>query len=144
MKIFSKSWIKSKKPGKQRKYRAEAPLHIKHKFLSANLSKALRQKYGRRSVSLRKGDEVKVMRGSFKKKKAKIMLVDLKNTRIALEGIQRTKKDGTKVNVYFNPRALQIQTLNLDDKERISALSKSKKSEDREEKNVSEKTESNN
>src|SRR3989344_6745275 len=108
-KEFSTSWISSKQPRKQRKYRANAPLHTKHKFLSAHLSKSLREKYGKRSFPLRKGDEVLVMRGSFKKKKAKISEVDLKRLRVALEKIQRTKKDGTKVNVWFSPRALRIE-----------------------------------
>lgn len=121
-KQFSTSWKGSRQPRKQRKYLAEAPLHIRHKFLNANLSKELRKKYGKRSLPLRKGDEVLVMRGTFKKKKAKITSVDLKNTRTVLEGIQRTKRDGSKVNVYFHPSNLQIQTLNLDDKERLTAL----------------------
>ena len=62
------------------------------------------------------------MRGAFKKKKAKITSVDLKNIRTVLEGIQRTKRDGSKVNVYFHPSNLQIQSLNLDDKERLAVL----------------------
>jgi len=121
-KEFSQSWVSSKQPRKQRKYIANAPLHKKHKFLSANLSKSLREKYGKRSLPLRKGDEVLVMRGSFKKKKAKVSSVDLKHTRISLENIQRTRKDGTKVNVYFHPSVLQIQSLNLDDKKRLEIL----------------------
>ena len=121
---FSTSWISSVQPRKQRKFVANAPLHVKHTFLSANLSKALREKYGKRNLPLRKGDEVLVMRGAFKKKKAKVTSVDLKDTRIALEGIQRTKKDGSKVNVFFHPSVLQIQTLNLDDKERVAALNR--------------------
>jgi len=125
-KKFSTSWIGSKQPRKQRKYRANAPLHLKHKFLSANLSKPLRAKHGKRSLPLRKGDEVLVMRGSFKKKKAKVASIDLKNSRVALEGIQRTKQDGTKVNVFFNPSSVQIQTLNLDDMNRIKALNRGK------------------
>lgn len=119
---FSTHWLSSKQPRKQRKFAANAPLHIKHKFLSANLSKELRKKYGKRSLPIRKGDEVLVMRGSFKKKKAKIATIELKRTRVALEGIQRTKKDGTKVNVWFAPSSLQIVTLTLDDKKRIAAL----------------------
>lgn len=119
---FSTSWKSSKQPRKQRKYLANAPFHLKHKFLSAHLSKELRKKHGKRSMPLRQGDEVLVMRGSFRKKKAKVSKTDLKKTRIALENIQRTKKDGTKVNVWFHPSALQIQSLNLDDKKRIKAL----------------------
>ncbi len=121
---FSTSWLSSKQPRKQRKYLANAPLHVKHKFLSANLSKSLREKYGKRNLPLRKGDEVLIMRGAFAKKKAKVASVDLKNSRVALEGMQRTKKEGSKVNVYFHPSALQIQILNLDDKQRVSALNR--------------------
>jgi len=121
---FSTHWISSTQPRKQRKFIANAPLHVRHKFLSANLSKELRKKYAKRNLPLRKGDEVLIMRGAFKKKKAKLTSVDLKNTRVTLEGIQRTKKDGSKVNVFFHPSILQIQTLNLDDKQRVAALNR--------------------
>lgn len=121
-KKFSTSWISSKQVRKQRKFKANAPLHIRHKFLSANLSKSLREKYGKRSFPLRKEDDVLIMRGAFKKKTGKILSIDLKNSRVAIEGIQRTKKDGTKVNVYFSPSSLQLQTLSLDDKKRIKSL----------------------
>jgi large subunit ribosomal protein L24 len=131
---FSSSWLSSIQPRKQHKYIANAPLHTKHKFLSANLSKELRKKYGKRNLPLRKGDDVLVMRGAFRKKKAKVSSVDLKNTRVALEGIQRTKKEGSKVNVYFHPRVLQIQTLNLDDKQRIAALNRGSKPAENKEK----------
>ena len=124
---FSTSWKASKRPGKQRKYRANAPLHTKHKFLNANLSKELRKKYGKRSLPLRKGDEVLIMRGSFKKKKAKVVFVSLRKLIVNLEGIQRAKKDGTKVPVVFSPRVLQIINLNLEDKERIKILSRKQK-----------------
>jgi len=127
-KAFSKKWIASKQPRKQRKYLANAPLHLKRKFLSANLSKTLRKKYSRRSFPLRKGDEVKIMKGSFKRKKGKISEVDLKNIRVSIEGMQRQKKDGTKVNVFFHPSNLQIQELNLDDKKRIKSLERKIKS----------------
>jgi len=119
---FSKSWLGSKLPRKQRKYRYNASLHLRHKFLSAHLSAELRKKYGKRNFPLRKGDEVLVMRGKFAKKKAKVASVSLKKSRIALENINRQKKDGTKINVYFNPSNLQIQSLFLEDKERLNSL----------------------
>ena len=121
---FSTAWKSSRQARKQRKYRANAPLHLRHKFLSANLSKELRKRYNRRSFPLRMGDEVLVMRGQFKKKKGKINLIELKRTRVAIEGIQRQKKDGTKINVYFHPSKLQIHSLNLEDKERMAVLSR--------------------
>ncbi|MBX4196601.1 50S ribosomal protein L24 [Candidatus Pacearchaeota archaeon] len=131
---FSTAWISSKQVRKQRKYRHNAPLHVRHKFLSAHLSKALRQKYGKRSLPLRKGDEVLVMRGSFVTKKAKVASVNTKKSRIALEGIQRSKKDGTKVNVYFDPSVLLIESLVLDDKNRIREKKEEKKQDKKPEK----------
>ena len=136
-KEFSTSWISSKQPRKQRKYRANAPLHTKHKFLSAHLSKSLREKYGKRSFPLRKGDEVLVMRGSSYGKKAKIASVNYKTQKIYLEGIQRSKRDGSKILIPFSPRSLQIQALDLSDKERRS--SKEKLSNSQGEKNASDK-----
>ncbi len=138
-KDFSKHWKASRQPRKQRKYRANAPLHIKHKLMSANLKKDLRKKYGRRSFPLRKGDSIKIMLGEFKKKTGKIALVDLKKLRVSIEEIQRVKKDGTKINVWFDPSNLQIQELNLEDKERIKAIQRGKSVT--EEKSITEKKE---
>ena len=119
---FSNSWIASVQPRKQRKYRYNAPLHARHKFLNAHLSKELSKKYGKRSVPIRKDDEVLIMRGNFAKKKGKVLEVNLKRSRITIENINRTKKDGTKVNVYLNPSNLMIQTLNLDDVKRLKRV----------------------
>jgi len=115
---FSTKWISSKQARKQRKYRANAPLHLRHKFISSNLSKELRKKYGKRNFPLRKGDKVKIMRGKFSGKDGKIGSVNLKKLRVSIEGIQRQKKDGTKINVYFHPSKLQILEFSLEDKER--------------------------
>ncbi len=132
-KRFSRAWIKSKKARKQRKYRYNIPLYIKHKLLGANLSKELRKKYERRSFSLRKGDAVKVTRGEFKKKQGKISRIDYPKLKVYIEGIQRTKKDGTKVSVPFEPSNLQIIELFLEDKKRRKALERKKEEKTREE-----------
>jgi large subunit ribosomal protein L24 len=116
---FSFSWRKSKQKRKQIKFRANSPLHIKHKLMSANLSKELRKKYGKRSLPVRKNDAVLIMKGKFKKKKGKIMKVDLKRDYVYVEGIQKTKKDGSKINVPLKTSNLQIQELYLEDKKRI-------------------------
>jgi len=129
---FSTKWKASKQVRKQRKYRANAPLHLRHKLISANLSKDLRKRYSRRSFPLRKNDTVKVMRGKFRGKSGKINKVDLKKLKVSIEGLQIQKKDGTKIQSWFVPSNLQIQELILDDKER-------KIQENKQEKNVSEK-----
>lgn len=118
-KEFSKAWKASKQSRKQRKYKAMAHIMIKHKMMSAHLSKELRQKYGRRSVPLRKGDFVKVMNGEFKGKEGKVSIIDSRNARVAIEGIQIQKKDGTKVNRMINASNLLVKELNLEDKKRL-------------------------
>ena len=123
-KKFSNSWKGSKQIRKQRKYRANAPLHKISKMLSSHLTKELRKKYGKRSFPIRKGDEVKVLRGEFKKKTGKVSEVNVKKQIVAIEGIQRKKKDGTKVNVLFHPSSLLIQSFALEDKKRINALNR--------------------
>jgi len=123
-KKFSTQWIGSKQVRKQRKYLENAPLHILHKLISAHLSKELRQKYGQRSLELRKGDTVKIMNGEFKGKSGKVSIVKLKKRKVSIEGIQKQKKDGTKVNLFFFPSNLMIQELILDDKKRLALLSK--------------------
>jgi len=127
-KEFSASWKSSKQPRKQRKYRANAPLHLKRKLISANLSKELRKKYSKRNIPIRTGDVVKIMRGKFKKKQGKITEIRLKNQRIIVEGIQVKKQDGSKVNVKLQPSNLQIIELNMEDRKRERALGKSIKS----------------
>jgi len=115
---FSKHWKSSKQPRKQRKYLANAPLHLRKKLISINLSKELRKKYGKRNVSVRKGDVVKIMRGKFKKKQGKIIEVNTKTSKISVEGVQIKKQDGSKVNVKLQPSNLQIIELNLEDRKR--------------------------
>jgi len=121
-KKFSTKWRASKQKRKQIKYRFNASLHIRKKMISAHLSKELRKKYSRRNFPLRKGDLVKVMRGSFKGKTGKINIVDLKKLKVSVEGLQRQKKDGTKINIFLDPSNLQIIELNLTDKKRIKSL----------------------
>ena len=122
MQKFSKTWKSSKKPGKQRKYRAASPLHIKQKFVRAHLSKELRKKYGKRSTGMRKGDKVRVMGGKFKKHESKIESIDLRSISVFVSGAEITKKDGSKKLVALHPSNLMVTELNLDDKLRLKIL----------------------
>jgi len=107
-KQFSTKWKASRQIRKQRKYRHNAPLHVKQKFMSSNLSKELRKKVGKKNTQVRKGDKVKVMRGKFAGKEGKVSRADLSRLRISVEGLQRQKKDGTKIEVFFAPSKVQI------------------------------------
>ncbi len=121
---FSTSWKSSSKPSKQRKYAYNAPLHIRQKFVSAHLSKELRQKYKKRAIQLCKGDKVKILRGQFSGRENKIERIDLKQTLIYISGVERSKKDGTKSLHPVHPSNLLITELNLNDKERKAKLEK--------------------
>ena len=126
-KYFSTSWKGSKQPRKQRKYSANAPLHIKRKLMSVNLTKELRKKYGKRNIPVRKGDVVKVKRGKFKGIQGKVLEVKAKKQKVTIEGIQVKKMDGSKASVNLRPSNLQIIELNLEDKKRLKIKEKEKK-----------------
>jgi len=128
---FSTKWKASKQPRKQRKFIARAPLHIKRKLLSVNLSKELRKKQGKRNVVARKGDIVKIMRGKFKKKQGKIIEIKTKLGKIYIEGIQAKKMDGSKTNVPLKASNLQIIELNVNDKKRKLKIKKETKKEEK-------------
>jgi len=118
------------KPSKQRKRLFTAPLHVRYKILSAPLAPELREKYGFRSLPVRVGDKVQVMRGDFKGFEGKVLSVDRKKFRITIEGITREKVDGTTINVPIHPSKVMITELNLNDKWRrkiIERKSKAKK-----------------
>ena len=126
MKAWSKDWNNSKKPKKQRKYRKNAPLHIKRKFCGSHLAKELRQKYNCRSMVIKNGDKVTIARGQYKGQKGKVEEVDIKKQIIFISGIESQKKDGTKVRCPINPSNVIINELNLEDKKRNQILERKK------------------
>jgi len=121
-KKFSKTWIRSKQARKQRKYRHNAPLHIRQKLIHIHLSKELRKKYGKRTISPRQGDRVKVLRGSYKGKEGVIDKIDLKKLRVYVRGVERIKKDGSKVMVGLEPSNLMLSEIKIEDKKRKEKL----------------------
>jgi large subunit ribosomal protein L24 len=116
--------MKSKtiKPGKQRKRLFQAPYHVRGKILSAHLSSDLRKSYRARSLPIRKGDTVRVLRGDYKGVEGKVVKVDRRKYRIFIEGITREKADGTTVFIPIHPSKVEIIRLNLDDKFRKKIL----------------------
>jgi large subunit ribosomal protein L24 len=117
---------KSKKPRKQRKFLYKAPLHLRRKMISAHLSKELREQYKRRSLPLRKGDEVKVMRGEFKGTIGKVVKIDTKKYKVYVDTVKKKRSVGTEYLVPISPSNLMIVKLNLDDKYRLKILERGK------------------
>jgi large subunit ribosomal protein L24 len=104
----------SVKPGKQRKFVRNAPLHIKSTLLGSHLSKDLRQKLKKRSLRVRKGDKVKVLRGQHKGKTGTVDRVDTNRMKVFITGIEFPKKDGSKAMYPIHPSKLLIQELHAD------------------------------
>ncbi|MCS7096994.1 MAG: 50S ribosomal protein L24 [Candidatus Methanomethylicia archaeon] len=113
---------RSKKPSKQRKAIYKAPLHKRHKLVSAPLSPELRRQYSRRSFPIRKGDTVLIMRGDFAGVEGKVVKVNLKKMRIYVENATRKKADGTVIHAPIHPSKVMIIKLDLSDKRRKEAL----------------------
>jgi large subunit ribosomal protein L24 len=123
-----------KKPGKQRKLLYNAPAHLRHKLMAAPLSPELIASKGVKTLPVRKGDTVRIMRGDHKGFEGKISRVDLKNYRIYVEGLTREKVDGTTIFVPVHPSKAMIRNLNLDDKWRKAILEIKKEAPKEEEK----------
>ncbi len=109
--LWSSKWNASTQPRKQRKYRHNASLHTRQTFLHVHLSKDLQKKYNMRRLGVRTGDKVKIFRGDNKGKEAKVSKVDVKNVKVFIEGMERIKMDGSKVQLSFEPSNLMIMSL---------------------------------
>jgi len=133
------------KPAKQRKMLFQAQDHIRYKLFAAPLSPELRKSHGVKTIPVRSGDTVRIMRGDHKGFEGKIASVDRKKYRIYVEGLTREKVDGTTTFVPIHPSKVMITRLNLDDKWRKKILERKKearkKLEEAAEKKVPEKVE---
>jgi large subunit ribosomal protein L24 len=123
-KQFSKMWKSSKQPRKQRKYQANAPNHIKKRMVQSHLTKELREKHGKRSTRVKKGDKVKVLTGSFRGKTGEVERIDIKNLKVFISKVEYTKKDGSKTMYPIHASNVMITELNMNDKRRKEKLTK--------------------
>ncbi|HEX9909086.1 MAG TPA: 50S ribosomal protein L24 [Thermoplasmata archaeon] len=107
----------STKARKQRKARANAPFHCKKRMMAAHLDSSLMSEYNVRSLTVRKGDTVKVVRGmeDFKKSEAKVASVDLKHCKLIIENITVPKADGTQKPKPVDPSDVILTKLDLSD-----------------------------
>lgn len=116
---WSSSWKSSKNQTKQRKYRTNAPMHVKDNFVTANLNDVLRDELETRSLGIRIGDRAKVMRGDDKGAEGIVSNIDRDNSKVYINNLDRQKIDGTLREKPFRPSNLQLQALNLEDEDRI-------------------------
>ncbi|MGC8587016.1 MAG: 50S ribosomal protein L24 [Candidatus Micrarchaeia archaeon] len=116
--------IISSKPRKQREFRYNAPMHVRQKFIHAHVSKELKEKMGisKRSMPVRKGDTVKVVKGKFKGKTGKVSEVSLRKNAVYIEGISRKKSKGKELLLPISPSNLYLIDLDLSDKNRKAKI----------------------
>ncbi len=89
--------VRSSKPKKQRRFHYHKPLHRKQQSLAAHLDKKLSQQLRTRSIPLRKGDHVKVLRGTKKGNSGKITAVDYKKGFVFVDKLVRMKASGEEI-----------------------------------------------
>jgi large subunit ribosomal protein L24 len=118
-----------KNPRKQRKRLFNAPAHIRHKLMSAPLSNELAASRGVKTLPVRKGDTVRILRGDSKGFEGKVSRVALNEYRIYIEGLTREKVDGTNIFLPVHPSKVQIRSLNMEDSWRKDILARKKEIE---------------
>ena len=116
----------SKQPRKQHKARATAPMHVKSKEMKAPLDRVKYGGTGVKRITIRKGDTVRVVRGSRTGHEGKISVVDPKKRRVAIEKALISKADNKETALWFDPSNLVVIKIDLSDvvrKERFKDLS---------------------
>ena len=107
--------MSSTQPRKQRLARYTAPYHRRHREMSAPIDRGLRNRQMEkgfmypRSMSVRKGDRVLIVRGQGKSKSAtRVAKVDRKARKIYVEGFTYFKSDGTELQRPIDPSNVVI------------------------------------
>ncbi len=113
------------KPTKMRNRQIyKATFKVRSGQVGAPLSDELRERYGRRSVRVVKGDNVSVMRGVYKDIQGKIARVMVSTGRVAIEGIKKEKGKGDKIDILIHASNLVVTSLNTDDSKRMAKIDK--------------------
>ncbi|MCF2144221.1 MAG: 50S ribosomal protein L24 [Candidatus Heimdallarchaeota archaeon] len=101
----------TKRPSKKRKQLYTAPLHKRRKILTAPLAPALAEKEGVKQMVVRKGDTIRIRKGSFKGIEGEVSKVDYRAMRLTVEGVTFEKTDGSAQ--HFPVRACNCEIINL-------------------------------
>ena len=107
----------------QRKLQLGAPSSVKRKLMSSHLNKSLREQYKIRSLPIKRGDEVKILKGKAKGKTGKVVQVYRKRNVIYVDKVQRDKQNGQTVFLPIKPSYCVIEKL-LINKDRTKTIEK--------------------
>lgn len=111
----------SSKPRVQRRRAANAPWHRRRTAVAAHLDPKLhdRAKWRMpRAIPVRKGDTVRVMRGSFRGREGTVVSVDATDGTVVIEGITLEKTDEKKVARPIHASNLVVTKLDDTDPKR--------------------------
>jgi large subunit ribosomal protein L24 len=116
--------LKTRKPSKQRKKIVLATEKEILKMMKVRLSEKLREKYRTRSVSVRKGDSVKILRGDFTGIEGKIIETDRHNQKVTVEGVTKEKVSGEQTRVPVHISNVEMTTMDTGDRWRSDKFEK--------------------
>jgi len=117
----------SKKPSKTRKAFYTKAKHEAVKSVAAHLDEKLRKELGMRGLSVRKGDTVKVMRGTFKGKEGKVSSVNVARGKIFIEKVTAKKSNGSERQISFDASKVMIVDADRTDRKRFKKKESEKK-----------------
>ncbi len=101
----------------ERKKLAQAKKEKRKTLLHIHISKDLkkRMKAKKRSLLVRKGDRVRVMRGTFDGKEGKVLRVNYGRAVVFVEGISMKNAKGTEIPMPLQPSNLLLLDVNMSD-----------------------------
>jgi large subunit ribosomal protein L24 len=110
------------KPSTVRKQQKNAPIHIRRRYISAPLSPSLKTQYGAKTMTVVENDTVTITKGDKKLAEGKVLRVNTRDCRVYIEGVTRTRLDGSTVQISIRAENVMITKLNLDDNRRKTIL----------------------
>ena len=107
----------------QRRRQLGASSSVKRKLMSCHLIKSLRDQHKIRSLPIKRGDEVKILKGKAKGKSGKVVQVYRKRNIIYVDKVNREKQNGQTVFLPIRPSYCVIEKL-LINKDRTKTIEK--------------------
>ena len=105
----------------QRKLQLSAPSSIRRRLMSCHLNKSLRDQHKIRSLPIKRGDEVKILKGKAKGKTGKVVQVYRRRNVIYVDKVNREKQNGQSVFLPIKPCYCVIEKL-LINKDRTKTI----------------------
>lgn len=100
------------------------PKHKAVKTIASHLDEKLAKELNKRSIGVRKGDTVKIVRGENKGKEGKISSVDTVKKRIYIEKVVVRRSNGQEKPLPIQPSNVIVTDLDRSDRKRFKTTTK--------------------